>query len=72
MKATTVSINYLEVDINVVGTYYKGTMSLTYYDPPDEEEFDIRDVLIGEISIVHLLSDRHLHDIESQILNDVL
>lgn len=73
---TKEEINYSGVDIVVEGNYYPGEDEVMYDSdmagyPGSRSEFEIYDVFVGDISIIELLSDYQLEDIQSEIIQKI-
>ena len=71
-----VEINYLGVQMSVEGLYYPGEPGVMYDSdmagcPESISEFEIYDVMVGEVSIIELLSDYQMQEIQSEVIEKI-
>jgi hypothetical protein len=73
---TTEKITYLGIDMEVEGNYYLGESQIMYDSdmggyPGSPSEFEIYDVFVEEVSIINLLQDFQLEDIQTEVLEKI-
>jgi hypothetical protein len=73
---TTEKITYLGIDMEIEGTYYPGEPQISYDSdmagyPGSPSEFEIYDVFVEEVSILNLLQDFQLEDIQTEVLEKI-
>lgn len=71
-----VEINYLQIPLTVKGVYHAEEPEVMYDSdmsgcPGYPSEFEIHDVLAGDISIIELLSDYQMDEIQSQTIEKI-
>jgi hypothetical protein len=73
---TREEINYSGVDIVVEGNYYCGENEIVYDSdmagyPGSRSEFEIYDILIGDVSSISIFQDYQLEDIEQEVIQKI-
>lgn len=73
---TTEKITYLGIDMEIEGNYYPGEAQIMYDSdmggyPGSPSEFEIYDVFVEEVSIINLLQDFQLEDIQTEVLEKI-
>lgn len=73
---TTEKITYLGIDMEIEGNYYPGEAQIMYDSdmggyPGSASEFEIYDVFVEGVSIINLLQDFQLEDIQTEVLEKI-
>lgn len=71
-----IEISYLGVEMTIKGIYYPGEPEILYDSnmegyPGSASSFDIEDVIVGDVSIIDLLSKYQMLEISSEVIEKI-